>query len=339
MIVAGGDPVKHLIRFAAALLGVLVFQFVFAQPLFAQHYPSRPLHVIIPFATGGVTDILARTLAPVITEQMGQPVVVDDRPGGASIIGMTACARAAPDGYTICIANPDAVSYHPHVYASLPYNPQTDFAPIINLGWTNNLIVANTRMPFNTYKEMIAHARRNPGALNWATWGPGSLPDVHLQWITRQAGVNITAIPYKGSGQANPALLSGEADLGWIGIGVAGPLIKSGKLKPLVATGAQQRTRFMPDLPTLAEEGGDPGLRSYFGVFAPARTPGAIVDRLNTELARAIRTPPLLEFYRNYTLEAIDNSAAEFAAFVKADRENAGNVFRGMGIKPGAAPQ
>ena len=260
---------KRPIRFAAALLSVLVFHSVLGQP-----YPSKPLHIIIPFAAGGVTDIFARTLAPVITEQMGQAVVVDNRPGGASFIGMTACARAAPDGYTICIANPDSVSYHPHLCASLPYNPETDFAPII-----------------------------------------------------------------KGSGQANPALLSGEADLGWMGIGQASPHFKSGKLKPLVATGTPQRLGFMPDLPTLAEEGGDPALRSYFGVFAPARTPGAIVDRLNTELARAIRTPPLLEFFRNYTLEAIDNSAAEFAAFVKADRENAGKVFRGMGIKPGAAPQ
>jgi len=303
----------------------------------AQAFPSKPIHVIVPFASGGLVETLARALGSAVQESTGQPFVVETRPGGSSIIGMLACAKAAPDGYTMCFTVADSLSYNPALFSDLPYNPDSDFAPIINLGWSNNLIVANAKAPYNSYKEMIAYAKAKPGAINWATWGPGSLPDLYLQWIKRQAGIDITAIPYKGAAGGNPAVISGEADLTYMGFGVAAPQIKAGKIKPIVTIG-DRRTQFMPDLPTLAEEGGDPGLRGYFGAFAPGKTPKPLVDRLNAELAKAIRTPKMQEFYRRYTLEPVDNTPEQFAGFVKRDRETATKVFRSIGVKPSVAP-
>lgn len=309
-----------------------------AAPAQALTFPTKPIRIIVPFAAGGLVDLMARTIGPILTDSMGQPIIVENRAGGSSIIGMQACATSAPDGHTMCLTIADSLSYNPALFLDLPYNPDTDFAPVINMGWTNNLLVANAKVPFGNYKEMIAYAKTNPGKLNWATWGPASVPDVYLQWIKRTAGVDIAAIPYKGAGQGNPAVISGEADLTYMGFGVSAPLIKGGKLKPIVAVG-QRRSSFMPQLSTLGEEGGDPGLQGYFAMFAPGKTPRPIVDRLNAELARAIRTPRMLNFYKTYTLEHVDNSAEQFAQFARTDRETAIKVFRSMGITPTKAPQ
>ena len=280
---------------------------------------------------------MARAIGAAVQESTGQPFVVETRPGGSSIIGMLACAKSAPNGYTLCFTVADSLSYNPALFSDLPYNPDTDFAPVINLGWTNNLLVANAKAPYNSYKELIAYARAKPGAINWATWGPASLPDLYLQWIKRRAGVDIAGIPYKGAGAANPAVFSGEADVTYMGFGVAAPQIKDGRIKPIVTIG-DRRSRLMPELPSLGEEGGDPGLRGYFGAFAPGKTPRDIVERLNAELAKAIRTPRMQEFYRTYTLDAVDNTAEQFEAFTKADRETATRVFRSIGVKPRVAP-
>ncbi|MCC6472365.1 MAG: tripartite tricarboxylate transporter substrate binding protein [Burkholderiales bacterium] len=307
-------------------------------PAAAQSFPAKPIQIIVPFSPGGVVDLLARVLGAQITESTGQPVIVTDRPGASSIIGMDACARAAPDGYTVCITVPDSLSYNPHLFSKLPYDAENDFAPVTNLGFTNNLLVANSKAPFNSYKEMVAYARANPRALNWGTWGVGSLPDVYLRWVSRLAGIDITAVPYKGAGiAAFRAVYAGEVDITYMGVGTAMPQIKGGIIKPLVTLG-ERRSRFMPDLPALAEEGGDPSLPSYFGLFAPGRTPRPVLERLNQEFVKAARTPLGQKFYQERTMEAVLNSVADFARFVVADRANAGRVLRSLGVQPTAAP-
>jgi tripartite-type tricarboxylate transporter receptor subunit TctC len=305
----------------------------------AQTYPSGPIHIIVPYAAGGLVDALARITGARITESMGQPVIVENRPGASSSIGMQACANAKPDGHTVCPTTADSLSYNPQLFANLPYDPEKSFSPVIRLALTNNLLVANAKVPFNNYKEMISYAKANPGKLNWGTWGPATLPDLYLRWISSQAGVDIQAIPYKGGAtQTNPAVYSGEVDITYMGFGVAAPQIAAGTIKPLVAVGAK-RSPFMPDLPSLGEEGGDPGLQGYFGLWAPAGTPKPIVLRLNAEFSKAISTPQVQAFYKSSTLIAEPNTPDEFGAFAKADREAAAKVFKSIGIMPQAVPE
>jgi tripartite-type tricarboxylate transporter receptor subunit TctC len=233
----------------------------------------------------------------------------------------------------------DSLSYNPQVFARLPYDPEKSFAAVMMLARTNNLLVAHSKAPFDDYKGMIAYAKANPGKLNWGTWGAATLPDLYRRWISARGDVEIQAIPYKGgAAQANPAVFTGEVDLTYMGFGVAGPQIAAGTIKPIVAIGAK-RSAFMPDLPSLGEEGADPGLQGYFGLFAPAETPRAIVERLNAEFTKAIATPQVQTFYKNSTLTAEPNAPDQFALFVKADREAASRAFKSIGITPQASPQ
>lgn len=303
----------------------------------AQSYPSKPIHVIVPYAAGGIVDAVARTVGSQLAEIIGQPVIVENRPGGSTIIGMMACAKAPSDGYTLCMPGTDTMSYNPHLIKNLPYDPASDFVPIINLMRGNSMLLAKGNAPFNSFKEMIAYAKSNPGVLNWATWGAASIPDVYLQWIKHQTGVNIAPIAYKGVAPSMQAVLSGEVDVTFISIGLVLPHIRAGKAKPLAIIG-NQRSPHLPGTPSLTEEGADPGMISYFGVFAPARTPKPIVDRLNAEYAKALQTPRIQEFIRAQMLDMLGGSAAEFAEFLKKDRDNAGRVFRAIGVRPSDAP-
>lgn len=303
----------------------------------AQVNPSTPLRIIVPTAPGGTADAVARMVGPIVSEWSGQSTIVDNRAGASTIIGMSACAKAATDGQTICIAPADSLIYNAYLYSNLPYDPERDFTPVTQLTWTSNLLVAAASAPFNTYREMIAYAKSKPGTLNWGTWGAGTLPDIYLKWVEHQANVNIIAIPYKSAPLIMPAMFAGEVHITYMGVGTALPQIKAGKLKPLVTVG-DRRSTFMPSLPTLQEEGGDPDMLSYFGVFVPARTPRIIVERLNALFAKAIQEPRLQEPLRKYTLEPVGNPSAEFAELLRRHRSNAGKVFKMMGIRPSDAP-
>lgn len=301
----------------------------------AEIYPSKPVHIVVPYVAGGLVDSLARVMASHMSETMGQPVIVENRPGASAMLGMEACARATPDGYTACLTLPDPVTYNPQLFKELPYDPAKDFAAVINLGFTNNLLAANIKAPFGTYKDLIAYAKANPGKINWGTWGPATVPDLYLRWILNHTHVDITAVPYKGAAQTNPALIAGEIDVMYTGFGVARPQIEAHQVKPIVSLTAK-RSRFMPDLPTLTEAGDDPGLQSYFGVWTTGGTPQPILDRLNAEFTKAAQTPKAEEFYKTYTLDFVPNSSGEFAAFVKQDAATVAKVFKTIGIEPSA---
>jgi len=318
-------------------LAITISAMLFTAAAFAQSYPSKPIRIIVPYVGGGAVDGSARVLAAPISEAIGQPVLVENRPGASSMVGMQACAKSPADGYTTCMTVADSLSYNPFLFKNLPYNPDKDFAPVINLLRGNSMLFAKGNAPFNTFKEMIAYAKSRPGALNWGTWGPASVPDMYLQWIKHDAGVDIAAVPYKGAGQAVPAVLAGEVDISYMVIGAILPHIKAGKLKALAVVGGR-RSPILPDVPHLVEEGADPGLRSYFGIFAPAATPKPIVDRLNAEFAKALQLPKVQEFFRTQALDIVGGSADEFAQFLREDRTNSGRVFKTMGVKPGDAP-
>jgi tripartite-type tricarboxylate transporter receptor subunit TctC len=325
------------ILLARALRGLVLMAGLAAVPWAgAQPFPSKPITIIVPYPAGGVVDLFARTLGPHITEVTGQPVIVVNRAGANSIIGMTACARAPADGYTACMTIGDSLTYNPLLYADLPYTA-ADFAPVTILAWSTSMLVANANAPVGSFKEMVAYAKAKPGALNFGTWGPASTPDIYLRWIKRQFGIDITAIPYKGAGQANPALFAGEIDITLYGVGNALPHLKAGKLKPLAVMGTQ-RSSLLPDVPSLGEEGADPGLAIYFCLFAPAKTPKPIIDRLNAEFVKALHTPKAQAMLEQYTLRTEGNSSDDFARFMAEERVNATRVFNVLGIRPGAAP-
>ncbi len=302
----------------------------------AQAFPTKPIRIILPFAAGGLLDGTVRAVGQHVSDSVGQPVLVENRPGASTFIGMQACARSAPDGYTLCITTPDSLSYNQFLFSKLPYDPENDFAPVTNLVITNNLIVAHSSAPFSTFKEMITYAKANPGKVNFGTWGIGSIPHVYLEAINRELGVNITQVPYKGAGQAYPAILAGEVHVTYGGLGFSVPFIKSGKLKALAAT--PDESPLLPGIPTMKQEGVEPGLPSYFGAFAPAKTPPPVLEKLAGEFAKALKQPKMQEFLNAQTLMSVGNSPSEFAAFVRADRANAQRVFRAMGLKPADAP-
>lgn len=328
---------KLIARIPCTLFGL--FAALYVQTALAQTYPTKPINLIIPYAPGGAVDVLARTVGAAVSESIGQPVLVASMPGASTIIGMQACAKAVADGHTLCLTNADSLSYNPHVFKNLPYDPEHSFIPVINIAWGNNsgLLLAHAGVAFNSMKELVALAKAKPGTVNWGTWGPATIPDVYLQWLKHQAGLEITAVPYKGVGPGAAALLAHEVDITFASVGPTLQHIKSGKLKPIAIIGTRRSTYF-PDVPTLAEQGFDPGLRSYFGIFAPAGTRQAVVERLNAEFSRALEAPRVQGLLHKYVLDPGGGTPAEFAEFLRSDRTNAGRVFRTIGIRPSDSP-
>ena len=299
-------------------------------------YPAKPVHVIVPYPAGGVVDGLLRSLAQPLAESTGQPVVVDNRPGANTIIALEACAKAAPDGYTLCTSSADGMSFNPNLYSLLPYDADRDFAPITQLVWVNGVIVARAGAPYDSVKDMIAYAKQKPSAVNFASFGMGSTPHFYVEWFRKAGGADIVHVPYKGSAQIIPALLSGEADATFIAMGIVLPQIRSGKMKALAVT-SPRRSPYLPEVSTLAEQGIDPQLQNWFGVFAPAATPKPLVARLNSELVKALHQTRFAEFLKTQAFDAVGNSPEAFAAFLRADRANAKQVIARTGIRLDAA--
>ncbi|OFZ97638.1 MAG: hypothetical protein A3H35_06890 [Betaproteobacteria bacterium RIFCSPLOWO2_02_FULL_62_17] len=326
----------HRIRCCGAAL-LLLTSMAALPPAQGQAFPSKPIRIIVPTSPGGLNDLLSRALAQQVGESVGQPVVVENRPGAGSMIGMVALAKSPPDGYTLAITTKEPLVYNPVLYSKLPYDADNDFSYVTHLVRTLGVIVANASAPGDTFPEMIAYAKANPGKLNWATWGPGSTPAIYLEWIKNKNGVDITAIPYKGAGPSIPAIVSGQVQLTYTGIGLVIPHVKSGKLKPLAITGAARSTA-LPNIQNLAQFNSDPDFASGFSVYAPARTPMPVMERLSAEFRKALGTSQLQQIMAG-TMEAVASTPAEFAAHIREEKANAVTVFKTLGIKPTAAPE
>ena len=315
----------------------LLVSVVLSPTLLAQSYPAKPIRIIVPTSPGGLNDLLSRALAQHVAESVGQPVLVENRPGGGSMIGMLALAKSPPDGYTLCITTKEPLVYNPFLYSKLPYDAENDFSYVTHLVRTLGIIVAHAAAPGNTFPEMIAYARANPGKLNWATWGPGSSPAIYLEWVKNKNGVEIAAIPYKGAGPSVPAILSGEVQLTYTGIGLVIPHVQSGKLKALAITGATRSTA-LPNAQPLSQFNSDPDFASGFSVYAPAKVPMPILDRLSVEFRKALGAPRLREIMAG-TMEPVGSSPTEFEAHLRDEKANARMVFKTLGIRPTAAPE
>ena len=303
----------------------------------AQSFPEKPVRVIVPFAPGGSVDAVMRFLGQPFQEMTGQQLLVENRPGGGSFIGMGACAKAPPDGYTMCSTTADSLTFSRFLYTNIPFDVENDFTGVTNLVTTSGLLFTSAQSPLTSLKDVIAQEKAKPGSLNIATWGPGTAPDLYARFINRELGLKLVQVPYNGAGPALTATLGGEVQISYFGIGAVLPHIRAGKLRPLVAT-SQHRSKFLPDVPSLAEFGIDPGFTSYFGLYAPAKTPAAVIERLNAVIVRALRSPAAEKFFAAQTLEVVGNSPAEFTRFMQTDREAAGRLIRSLGIKPTDAP-
>lgn len=291
-------------------------------------YPGKPIRIIVPVAAGAPTDLVMRTVGQELLPRLAQPLIVDNRPGAGLIVGSEACAKAAPDGYTICNVNSDSMSVNPHIVAKLPYDPEKDFKPITTLYYLIQGLIASNSLQVNSVKDLQGLAAAKPRALNFGTMGQGTNPDVFRQWLNEQWRTDIAGIPYKGANLIMTALVAGEVDLSRISLGTVGGQMKAGKVKVL-AVGSSKRLRLFPEIPTYAEVGLDGFTEQvWWGLAAPAGTPDAMVRRLNAEFVRLFREPKFLDYMESQFLETVVGSPESFAKFMREDRERAGVVVR-----------
>jgi tripartite-type tricarboxylate transporter receptor subunit TctC len=299
----------------------------------AQAWPTKPIRVIVPYPPGGLFDAIFRPLARELGEALGQPIVLDNRPGANTIIGMELCAKAAADGYTICATSNDSMVLNQYLYSKLPYDAERDFAPVTNLLFTEEIIVANGKVPFNTFPEMLAYAKANPGTLNFGSFGLGSSSHMILAWINNRAGVNITHVPYRGGGPSVAATVAGEVELCYMGIGALYPHIRAGRVKAL-AVAQPTRSPLLPEVPTMAEQGMEFPLKPWVAVIAPAGTPKPIVARLSSEIARIIHSPRYRdEYLLKQGLEPIGDTPEQFAEFLKSERATGSMLVKLSGLR------
>ncbi|MCJ0762626.1 Bug family tripartite tricarboxylate transporter substrate binding protein [Variovorax terrae] len=300
----------------------------------AQAWPAKPLRIVVAYPAGGVSDTVARTLGDRLAAQLGTPVVIDNRAGASGSIGMDAVAKAAPDGYTLGFAAISPLVLNPHLGKS-PFDPQKDIAPVASVMYSPVLLLATPACDSKDFRALLATAQARPGAVRWATSGLASVGHIMLAQIMGAARVEITHVPYKGGGQQMNDALSGQFEILSTNAGPAVMQhIQAGKLRPL-AVGAPARLDALPGVPTLAELGlGAANLSSLFGVFAPAQTPAAVLERLNAEINKALALPEIRR-----KLEATDNvptggRAADFARAIATESENNGRIIKAAGIRP-----
>ena len=316
----------------ALLIGTLLVWFgqAVAQPA----YPARTVRFIVPYPPGSGTDIVARMLGQKLAEAWGQQVVVDNRPGAGAIIGVEAIAKAAPDGYTIGIADNGPLAINPALYPKLPYNPVRDLVPITLVANLPFILVVHPSVAATSVAELVALAKARPGQLNYASVGNGSAVHLATELLKTRAGIDLVHVPYKGSAPALTGVLAGEASVMFVNLLSSLPMVKAGKLRAL-ATGTPKRLIAMPDLPTVAEAGvAGYEYQAWFGVVAPAGTPRAIVERLNADLRRVIAMPDIRDRMINQGgLEPVGSSAESFAAMIPAEIEHWGRVVRETGAR------
>lgn len=297
----------------------------------AESYPSRPVRIVVSFAPGGIADTTGRLIANGLTEALGKPFIVENRPGNAAIVGISLVAKAAPDGYTLLLANTN-VSTNQALYKDLPYDADRDLIPVANAVVTPAVLVANPAVPAKTLGELIALAKTKPGQLNYASVGLGSFAHLAMEMLDQMGGIRTNHVPYKGFAPAVTAVLQGEVDMLASDVPTALPHIEAGKLRAIAATGTK-RFPVLADVPTAAESGlPDYEAVGWLGIMAPAGTPPELVTLLNAAINQALAKPEIVQRYVKDGGEIITGSPEDFAAFLKRNRERwlrvitAGNI-------------
>jgi tripartite-type tricarboxylate transporter receptor subunit TctC len=308
----------------AALLGT-------AAPVSAQSYPAKPIRFILPFAPGGGTDIVGRIIAQKLSEQLGQPVVPENRPGAGSHVGIEIASKAPPDGYTIVIVAPELTT-GPSLIKKLNYDPLKDFAPITKVAEIDYVMTVGPSLPMKDLKQFLDHARANPGKVNYGTPGLGSGPHIAVELLKSITKIDIVHVPYKGAGPALAGLVGGEVGMTVSAVSSALPHIESGKAKALAVL-SSRRARSLPDVPTASEAGvpnWEVGL--WWGILAPAGTPREIVDRLHREWVKAAALPDTIEKMRKAGYEPLTSTPDEFSQFIRSETDRWAKVIKDANI-------
>ena len=298
----------------------------------ANSYPNRPVRMIIPSGAGGITDIVGRTIAPKLTDALGQQVVVDNRPGASGVLGSTIVAKSAPDGYTLLMVFPSH-PVNPALFPDIPFDTEKAFAPITLVSAVSPVLIVGNTSPARSVKELLDLAKSRPGKLNHGSVGAGSMGSLGAELLRTMASIQFTQVAYKGSPQALTAAISGEIDFYLIGsVGVVGPQVKAGRIRAL-GVGAKQRLQVLPDVPSISETLPGYEARGWNGILAPAGTPKMIIERLNREIVKIARSPEFAQVLTGEGATAVGNTPAEFDAIIRADIRKWAKIIKDNGIR------
>ena len=313
------------------LLALLAFAFL--STALAQPYPSRPIRIIVPYAPGGTSDILARQIGPKLTEAWGQPVVVENRAGASGALGVEHVAKSAPDGYTLLIATQTTHAANPALYAKLPYEAAKDFAPLTLAGSTPLALLVHPSLQIKDVKGLIAYAKANPGKLSYASGGNGTSQHLTMELLKSMTGTFMVHIPYKGAGPAMTDFLGGQVNLMFDNLPTALPHVKSGKLTALAVSTAK-RSALAPELPTVAESGlAGFDLATWFAFFAPAATPRELVEKISADMRRALAQPDTRERLTGIGVDIVASTPQELGEFNRAELVKWAKIVKDSGAK------
>src|SRR5215212_12236727 len=318
-----------MLRFLLAVLTSVLWGTALAQP-----WPTKPVRIVVAYPPGGGIDVMARQIADRLTGAWGQPVVVENKPGANTILAADSVAKSAPDGYTVLMTTDATFSINPHLYSKLPFDTQRDFIPVTMLVLLQQLLVAHPSLPANTLDELIKLAKAKPGSINYASYGSGSQPHLSGEMLKNKAGIDLVHIPYKGISLAVPAVMAGEVQLTFAGIATSMAPLKSGRIKA-IAIGGMQRSPLLPEVPTFAELGfPEVETHAWFGLFLPAGSPKAAVERIFADAKSIVEEP---EFRQKQLVdkgyEVVGSSPAEFASYIRRDRESRGRAVKISGAR------
>jgi tripartite-type tricarboxylate transporter receptor subunit TctC len=317
-----------MIRWLLALLAIAGI----ANASHAQQYPTRPIRYISPYPAGGGNDTLLRIIGEKLGDQLGQRIIVDNRPGANTIVGTELLVKSPPDGYTFILL-PNSLATNPSFYPKLPYDTMKDVAPVGQIAQSPQMIVAHPSVPSKTLKELLALARAKPGVLSYGTSGNGSTGHLAGILLSMMTGVQLTHVPYKGTAPAVNELVGGHIPLMVSSMIATLPHVRSGKLRIIALTTAK-RSQAIPEVPTIAESG-VPGYDAtlWYGILAPARTPEAIIKRMSAELAATLKNPDVVEKLSSQAVEPHHTSPDQFAALIRTELEKWSKVIRASGVK------
>ena len=317
----------------SVVVGAAIAAFAAAASVTAQSYPVKPIRLVVGFPAGGPTDIVSRTIAPKLSESLGQQVVVDNRGGAGGMIATEQVSKAPADGYTLLMGTIGGIAVAMSLSPNRGYDTLRDFAPITQAVTVTNLLVVHPTVPAKNVKELLAIARSKPGRLNYASSGNGTVTHLAGELFKLMGKVDITHVPFKGGAPALTALISGEVDMSYENSLVVTPHVRAGKVKALAVTGSK-RSKLMPELPTISESG-LPGYDAsgWYGLFVPAATPKPIVARLSQEAVKALRMPDVVRTLSSQGAEPVGNTPEEFGAFVKAEIDKWANLVKTAKMK------